>query len=412
MDGSSTSGARARARSSKDSLNVVAQRVLLAWELGLGFGHTTKLARLGTRLRAAGHEVVAAAYQGELCAPLRKAGIKVLPGPPLAPIPHALYPASTTLTDSLAQGGLMDEERVRAAIARWRQIMDAFRPDLVVADYAPLAAIAARGRAPILQEGAAFCLPPSRLDAFPPLHDFGPAATRDADLLALINRALAALDMPEVPRIGALFAGDDVFVTTFQLLDPYADLREGAADGPLIDEPIPEVHDDASGIFGYFHQDVALRPDVLAALCALGPRLELYLTGGPAAAAAPLLAAGVTLHAEPQRLSAVLPRKRLVLHQGSAGIAADALLAGVPQYVLCQHVEHYLNAEALQAAGVARSRRLFDPNHRVEASDILAFAADADAAFVARAAGRMHREILEARNPMDDLVKRCLALMA
>lgn len=396
----------------KEGGTLVAKRVLLAWELGLGFGHTTKLARLGTRLRAAGHDVVAAAYQGELCGPLRAAGIPVLPGPRLAPIPHARYPASSTLTDSLAQGGLMDEARVRAAIARWRALMDEIRPHLVVADYAPLAALAARGRAPVLQEGAAFCLPPSRLDAFPALHDFGKAGTRDADLLALVNRALAALDMPPAPRIGALFSGDDVFVTTFQLLDPYADLRERPADGPLIDEPMPEARDDASGIFGYFHPDIAQRPDVLAALAALGPRLELYLTGLPAAAAAQLRAAGVILHAQPQRLSTVLPRKRLVLHQGSAGIAADALAAGVPQYVLCQHVENYLNGQALEAAGVARSRHLFDPAHHVEAADILAFAADGDAAFLARAAGRFHRTLLEERNPMDDLVGRCLALMA
>ena len=37
-----------------------AKRVLLAWEQGAGFGHTTQLSRLGRRLMAAGNEVVAA----------------------------------------------------------------------------------------------------------------------------------------------------------------------------------------------------------------------------------------------------------------------------------------------------------------------------------------------------------------
>lgn len=118
------------------------------------------------------------------------------------------------------------------------------------------------------------------------------------------------------------------------------------------------------------------------------------------------------MHGEPQRLSAVLARTRLVLHQGSAGVAADALAAGVPQYTLCQHVEHYLNGEAVAAAGVARNRLLFDPGYVPDPTDILAFAEDEDAAHVALAAGRMHRAILEERPPLDHLVERCLALLA
>lgn len=388
------------------------RRVLLAWELGVGYGHSVKLARIGSRLAAAGHEVVAACSRPYFATPMVKSGFPVLEAPETTPAGHKMRPASATLTDSLAQAGLLDDRAMGRALAGWRAILDQVRPDLVILDYAPMATLAARGRARMIQSGVGFCQPPQHLTAFPLLHTFMPPEARDEDLLAAANRALAAEGLDPIDRVGALFQGDDVFVTTFQLLDPYADLRVRPAEGPLVIEPMRERRNDAAGIFAYLHLDVVSRPDVLAALRVLGPMLEIYAPGAPPEIAGALRLAGARVHGEPQRLSAVLARTRLVLHQGSAGVAADALAAGVPQYTLCQHVEHYLNGEAVAAAGVARNRLLFDPGYVPDPTDILAFAEDEDAAHVALAAGRMHRAILEERPPLDHLVERCLALLA
>jgi hypothetical protein len=386
--------------------------VLLAWELGVGYGHSMKLARIGSRLAAAGHQVTAACSRPFFATPLDKAGIPVLVAPETTPADFRPIPASATLTDSLAQAGLLDEQAMRRALAGWRAIIDQTRPDLVILDYAPMATLAARGRARTMQSGVGFCLPPQHLEAFPLLHAFTPPMARDADMLDAVNRALAAEGLDAIDRIGALFQADDAFVTTFQLLDPYADVRPRPADGPLMTEPMRERRPDADRIFAYLHMDVICRPGVMAALQVLGPMLDIYTPSASPAAVAALRAAGVRVHGEAQRMSVVLERARLVLHQGNAGVAADALAAGVPQYTLCQHVEHYLNGEAISAAGVARSRLLFDPGYMPDPTDILAFAEDADAAELALAAGRMHRAMLEERPPLEHLVERCLALLA
>ncbi|MEP9347985.1 hypothetical protein ABLE88_03440 [Xanthobacter sp. KR7-225] len=388
------------------------RRVLLAWELGVGYGHSTKLARVGARLRAAGHEVVAACSRPYFSAPLVEAGIPVIAAPETTPPDYRTIPASATLTDSLAQAGLLDPRAMQRSLAGWRAILDRVRPDLVVLDYAPMATLAARNRALRIQTGVGFCLPPQELTAFPLLHTLMPPLARDEDMLAAVNRALAAEGSDGIDRVGALFEGNDAFVTTFPLLDPYADLRQRPADGPLMTEPMRERRADAAGIFAYLNGDGLARPGVLAALCVLGPMLEIYPPGATPACLAALRAAGARVYGEPQRLSVVLARTRLVLHQGNAGIAADALAAGVPQYVLCQHVEHYLNGEAIAAAGVARSRPLFDPRYVPDPTDILAFAEDQDAAHVALAAGRIHRALLEQRPPLEHLVARCLALLS
>lgn len=390
-----------------------AKRVLLAWEQGAGFGHTTQLARLGTRLMAAGAEVAAAVRYLELSGPLADAGIRLLQAPPWpapAPRPEDVYPASATITDTLGRAGLRDPESVRTVLRAWRALLDAERPDLLVCDYAPLAAPAALGRCPIMQAGTAYCLPPAHLVEMPVLHAFAPPLHRDADVLDAVNRALAAEGMAPLPGTGALFAGDDVFVRTFPLIDPYADLRELQAEGPILATPIGEVRPDAKGIFAYLHTDVAARPDVAQTLLALGPELEIHIPGGGPGFVEPLRAAGARVHEHAASIAEVLSRSRLILHQGSAGIATEALLAGVPQFTLSVHVEHYLNGEALAAAGVSRNVPLFDPAARIEAVQIRAMLADDDTWEIAAAAGRMHRALVEL-DPLDELTRRCVALL-
>lgn len=389
------------------------RRVLLAWEQGRGFGHTTRLALIAAALRHAGLDVVAAVRDLTLAAPLVRAGVPLVPAPAWArpaPRPGDDIPASATLTDALAHFGLRDPASVRPALAGWRVILDHARPDLVICDYAPLATLAARGRTRVIQAANAFCLPPAHLHAMPLFHTYAPPRHTDAELLAVLNRCLEQEGLRPMERIGELFGGDDAFVASFALLDPFADLRPAPAEGPLTTAPPRPPEPGADGIFAYLHPETAGRADVAAALCALGPRLEAYLPLAPPAVTAPLRTAGVRLHERPAPIEDTLARVRMIVHQGSAGVASDALIAGIPQFAMGLHIEHYLNGQALTAAGVGRSVRLFDPAYRLEVGEILAVLEDADMALVAAAAGRMHRAEM-APPPMERLVARCLALL-
>lgn len=390
-----------------------AKRVLLVWEQGKGFGHTTQLARLSVRLRAAGAEVAAAVRYPALAGPLVAAGIRTRAAPawPAPPArPEDAIPASATLTDALARVGLRDADCVAAALAGWRAILDEEAPDLVVCDYAPLAAPAARGRSRIMQAGTGFCLPPSDLPEMPLLHAFTPPFHSDAEVIAAVNAALAREKLAPIARVAELFAGDDVFVRSFPLIDPYADVRARDSEGPVLDAPVGEASEAARGIFGYLHIEAAVRADVQAALTALGPDLEIHIPGADDTLLAPLRAVGARVHIKPVPMAEALARSRLVLHQGSAGIASEALLAGVPQFMLSFHVEHYLNAEALAAAGLGRNLPLFPPAARVPVEAIRAMQGDEDALVLARAAGRMHRAMMTT-DPLAELTRRCLALL-
>ena len=392
----------------------MARRVLLTWEQGAGFGHTIQLARLGRRLAEAGAEVAAAVRYLQNAGPLAEAGIRLIQAPPWpAPAPRANdhIPASATLTDSLARVGLRDPDSVRPVLCAWRDLLDAERPDLMVCDYAPLAGLAARGRCPVMQASTAYCLPPADLEAMPVFHDFVPPLHTDAEVVAAVNAALADEGLAPIDRIGALFTGDDAFVRSFQLLDPYADLRSRQAEGPVMAEAMREASPDARTVFAYVHTDVAARPDVAAVLMALAPRLEIFVPGVDPSWLAPLSAAGAVVHGRPVSMAEAMARSRLLIHQGSAGVAADALAAGVPQVTFSVHVEHWLNGEALAAAGLSRNFPLFHPDARVAPEPVLAALEDRDMAMIAAAAGRMHRSELAARDPLDVLTERCRALL-
>ncbi|MFG1479467.1 hypothetical protein V5F53_12490 [Xanthobacter sp. V4C-4] len=389
------------------------RRVLLAWEQGLGFGHTTRLALIANALRQEGLDVVAAVRDRSLAAPLTEAGVPLLAAPAWArpaPRPGDDVAASATLTDSLAQFGLRDPASVRPALAAWRALLDHARPDLVICDYAPLATLAARGRAPVMQAANAFCLPPAHLDAMPLFHTYAPPRHHDGELLATLNGCLEAEGLAPMARIGDLFGGEAAFVASFPLLDPFADLRTTPAEGPLTTAPPRAPEPGATGIFCYLHPDVAGRADVTRALRTLGPLAEAYIPLMPPALGERLRAAGVRLHVRPVDIGETLARVRMIVHQGNAGVASDALIAGIPQFAMGQHVEHYLNGQALTAAGVGRHVQLFDPAYQLDAGEILAVLEDQDMALVAEAAGRMHRAHM-ACAPMDQLIARCRALL-
>ncbi|WP_238122492.1 MULTISPECIES: hypothetical protein [unclassified Xanthobacter] len=389
------------------------RRVMLAWEQGRGFGHTTRLRVLAEPLMARGIEVVAVVRDLALARPLRDAGVRLIEGPPWAPPapqPGDDVPASATITDALAAFGLRDPDSVRPVLARWRALLTAERPDLVVCDYAPLATCAARGFAPILQTGSAVFMPPAHLERMPLLHDFAPPRHGDAALCDTLNRCLRAEGLPPLDRIGDLFGGSACFVASFPLLDPYVDLRGRDADGPLLTGDWQPQQPTAAGIFAYLHPDVASLPQVLAMLRALGPRLEMHIPLVRAPLQAALEEAGARVHVQPVAIGPTLARARMILHQGNAGVATDALLAGIPQFSMGQHIEHHLNGSALTAAGVGRHVNLFDPACRISADDVLTVLHDDDMALLAGAAATMHRPLLNP-SPRARLLATCLALL-
>jgi len=391
------------------------QTVLLAWELGGGMGHVTTLARLARRLQALDVRLVAAVKVPAAAKMLSILGIEIIQAPPW---PSASLSAaqiarssSRTMGDILATAGLADAAGLTRLLQAWDELLLRLEPDLVIADLAPAAALAARARVPLIQVGNGFTLPPAEMLRFPSLHALQPPEFDETETLAIVNAVLASRGQTRLDWLPQLFSADARMVLTFPSLDPYRTQRPSPADGPVF-EQMPRASEPGDGsIFAYLSRGYPLHPDLVRALQASAPKLHIHAADLPDADAKTLKQAGATVASEPVVAADALAGASLVIHFGGSGLAAEALAAGVPQLILSMQIEQQLNGAALQRAGVGRVISAYDPGARIPAGTIGDLLQDAVVARRAAEVGREHREWLQGRDVLARLVAESRRLL-
>jgi UDP:flavonoid glycosyltransferase YjiC (YdhE family) len=389
--------------------------VLLAWERGQGFGHATRLRRIATQLRPHGLRLIAAVRKPAAMTSHQDvfAEITAVPPWPVDQLPAGQAPPapSTTLNDTLSAAGLANGEAVGRIVSAWDQILGLVQPDLVVADFAPLAALAARGRIPLMLVGNGFTVPPAEMPRFPLLHRLVPPAFNEARTLETVNAAIVKLGLSRLDRLPQLFSGDACLVQTFPLLDPYDTQRVLPVEGPVFAEPPAPRAADAKQVFAYLSDDSNGWTFMLEALTSVAKCLRIHAPSWPKAPLDRLAEAGAQVESTPQPIAGVLAGSRLVVHCGGHGLAAEALAAGVPQFVLADHIEHDLYGEAIERAGVARLVKAYLPGTRLESDAIQSLINDDAMAARADAIGSQLREFTARRDALTNCEAVCMSLL-
>src|SRR5437870_405841 len=118
-------------------------RVLIAWELGGNLGHVVYLRAVASALREQGHHVMFALRDLSKAAMLARAGFAFLP----APAPVRTRRSGTYASYAAMLGGEVfpSAEAALVGALAWRSIFAAAQPQLLLADHAPIALLAARG---------------------------------------------------------------------------------------------------------------------------------------------------------------------------------------------------------------------------------------------------------------------------
>jgi hypothetical protein len=294
----------------------------------------------------------------------------------------------------------------------WDRLLSLVDPDLVVADYAPAAALAARGRLPLMLVGNGFTLPPAEMKSFPLLHSFSPPVWPEAVILSIVNEALKVIASPPLERLPQVFAADSYSVQTFALLDPYHSYRIEPVDGPTF-EQIPAVRQpNARTIFAYLRHHSHLRPPAVEALFPFARRLRVFGSGISAAQAAALARSGAQIETSPPPLASALASACLFVHLGGTGAAAEAIAAGVPQLALSVDIEKDLNGQAFERAGIGRLIKIHDPAVKLSYSALVeSMVQDDSMALRAAVLGEYHRKLLMQGDPLLKFEDRCLKLM-
>jgi rhamnosyltransferase subunit B len=333
-------------------------RILFGWELGANRGHIERLLPMAKRLLDQGHEVALALQQID-CAGLDRDPRITLWQAPVWPrlLINNIQDGSrrvATMGDILAQLGLDRPGCLAAMVSGWDTIFAAFRPDVVVADYAPALLIAARGRVATISVGDYFSCPPYQLDRFPSLTGTPNAYDEDA-LLDTVDADLASVGRAPLAGLPALFAADHVMVGNFAELDPYRMLRIGDYCAPSIKLPLANGNGGGGDeLFVYAYNRISADNPIWAGLAATRRTVRIHM-GDPAPAhMAVFKQFGCIYEPKPVPFPLIARRSCVAVSYGGNGFTSACLVAALPQLMMPFDLEKLMTARAVDALGLGK----------------------------------------------------------
>ncbi len=338
------------------------KQIMMAWELGGGLGHVANRFAQQQMLRARGHRVSVALRDLRTLFRLRAdmpGPIFAAPNPPglsLAPQRAMLSFADILWHDS----GLHDAAVCAGVIAAWRSLLQETRCDLLMADAAPMATIAAKSLGiPVLCHGIAFLHPP----ATSPLPVFRDWERHNADYLpdlearALehINAAVTAYGAAAFESLAQACADTPLVLEMLPELDNYGPRAITAylpAGGPSRGQAPQWPAGEGPRIFCYLKHDYPFLDRLIGALNRASARCCAFIDG-----ARPSLPNGapIYLHDAPVDTHSAIAQSDLVICAGGNGMITESLIAGKPLLLLPMQAEQYLNARQVVRLGAGLS---------------------------------------------------------
>lgn len=338
-------------------------RVLIAWELGEALGHLARCARLAQGLRAGGHTVVLALK--DLRMPLARLGLEGIdcvqaPQLPARGGARATQPAS--YAGVLLACGFGDAPALVARLQGWQGVIALAQPDVVVADHAPGALLAAAASGvPHLAVGNGFALPPPT-DPWPTIRPWSATAAaacrREEDALdRTVAGALAAIGRSASPRLRERFGPQDV-LDTFAELDAFGGRSGAHYVGPLGTlpgaRPLRWQGTGGHRVLAYLRPGVPGFAQLMAALSDADAEVVCAAPGLAPAQAQQWASRRMRIALGAVQLEGLLDQATLAVGYGSGAFSTQALLAGVPVLAVPRHAEQRLLAGRLEALGAGR----------------------------------------------------------
>lgn len=318
--------------------------------------------QVARELRDLGHEVTFAFSDLAPLAALASERVEWFQAPALVPASH---PDGSPVNASsiLLNRGFGDAASLAGALRAWSGLFSLWRPDLLVADYAPGALLAARlGGLARTAIGSGFSIPPVG-EPMPALRswidtDEGRLRQADAKLLAGVRDACGrvqgrAAKPPE--RAADLFKADHDLLCTWPEVDCFGPRTGVEYLGPQ-DDPGNGARIEWRGgprprVFAYLKpRDPRFRA-ILDALRAVAGEAIVAAPGLKPELAASFSSASVRVHGEALAVGPLLAEANLCVCHSGPGIVARALEAGVPLALLPLQLEQFLVGRRVVAAG-------------------------------------------------------------
>lgn len=337
-------------------------RILFGWEMGGELGHVVACSGLARSLSLRGHQVAFAFRElRQLSFVADARGFEAFQAPrSVREAGGDAIPAS--FADIMLGCGYADRDELAGLVGGWRSLLSGWRPDLVVADFAPTALLAARSLGiPRVTFGNGFFLPPP-LVPLPPFRldhtvDAGRLANADARALAAANHALARFGSPPLGKLADMFDADEHFLCTFPELDHYATRATSGYWGPRLrfdlGNEVPWPHGPGKRVFVYVKRFLPQLDALIDVLAASSHTVVAFIPDLDDARRARLASRNRTVSARPVRLQSLMRHCDLLVSHGGE-ISTGALLHGVPSVLFPSHYEQFLTALRLRQLGAGQ----------------------------------------------------------
>lgn len=343
-----------------------AKRILMCWEFGSGNGHVRQLKLIGERLRQQGFDVTYALRRpdaGEAVG-IPAEAIRGAPNWPLkSPPAGARKPlTSATYGDFLAQLLLGPRDDLAERLQKWNTLIEAERPDLIIADYAPSVSLLFHGRVPVVAIGNGYVLPPTSLKSFPRLIDDEPIQYDESDVVGRLNEGLRIYNKKPISHFPQINRADRSYLLTFPCIDPYREHREGGWLGTPDTKEIVLAMRPAKRLFAYFQEQQQTDMRLIEGLVRSGLSGKAIFSVPLRRTVKMLEPAGIDVPDGLAYLPFELLSCRVIVHAGSSGMAMAGIAAGIPQVMIKTDIEKTLVAKAIAArnAGVVLSWSAFE----------------------------------------------------
>ena len=338
------------------------KKIIFCWELGGNYGHITSFLPFYRELVKAGLQVdfvlrdLGFAHQL-----LSDIGARYFQAPlPKDEVNKAIN--TYTYTDLMAQIGYLDSDRLTSYVNGWRNLFLVLEADIIIADHAPTALLAARTLGlPATMFGSGFFNPP-RQNPMPVFHVWtnvpsNIAHQHDAPVLVAMNTVLAHYNCVPMSSICNLFDTAERFLCTTPELDHYFGREGDEYWGPYFIDDIGVEPDwpDVSGprIFAYITSQIKNMEYLLGELQRVSGSKIIHIPRASAELISHYSRADFKIEPMPVKMSAVVESAHLVVNQAGIGTVSACALAGVRQLLIPTQLEQRMVCKKLVSLGLA-----------------------------------------------------------
>ncbi|MBS0323505.1 MAG: UDP-glucuronosyltransferase [Proteobacteria bacterium] len=332
--------------------------VLYAWEFGANLGHIGTFLPVARALRQRGTRVHwAVAHPQQAVQLLPAEGFAWFQAPCAPETPREGPPLN--YADILLRFGYAHALQLLATVVPWRELIRASGAQLVLADHAPTAILAARTLdIPVMLFGGGFFAPPRRHPT-PNMRPWAPIPEStllaiDAQVIPAINGVLHHFGKPRVTSVADLFDVAEDSLLTFPELDHYAERGPARYWGTLPAAVAAAPHwPDAPGprVYAYLRPETPHCHAALASLHRLAGSVLVFAPGLPAAVREQYAAPHLHFASGPVDLTTAAQQADAAVTYASPAATIAFLMAGKPILMVPGHLEQYLFARRVEEIG-------------------------------------------------------------